>query len=615
MVPTFPSLLAGLLLAAPTPLLSAQGPEAPPPDSAALVREAGQLQAAFEEFRVDRIPPTPQTEASRCDVRIGRLCHWYGGARELDFPPEAPEVGRGRLELLSRLLEIRDAAADPWVLGQIVHYLVEDGRLAQARRVAAECGLGHDWWCHALEGYVLHLTGDFPGAEAAFREAVDRLPDEEREAWTTPRFLLSPDGERAFRRASQEERERTWTRLWRFSDPLFLTEGNDRLTDHYARLVLARIRSRAANPFLLPWDRDLEEALIRYGREIGWSRTRSATAAFRPGLQDSRQVVSHHDPWSRGYLFPDEFLTAPAEIPPETWITAPREAHTWYAVPYAPDFRGLETQMARFRRGDSLLVVGAYRPEPARLVAARPGPGREAFSDWDPFGAAPRRGDPDPELPAPGPAEAASSGTVQAGLFLVEEDGHAVFRTLGDEREGVLTLLAPTGRYVSSLELLDRDAGSAWRARQGVTQVTLPRGLAGISDLVLLREDAPIPTSLEEAVPLIRPGIRVQAEERFVLAWEVYGLQVEEPARITIGFTRGRPGFLRGVGEFLGVVEQAEPIEVTFDETGPDRIQVLFRAIQMQLPPLAPGEYTLHVRLDLAGREPAVASRPILVEP
>jgi len=204
---------------------------------------------------------------------------------------------------------------------------------------------------------------------------------------------------------------------------------------------------------------------------------------------------------------------------------------------------------------------------------------------------------------------------MEAGLFLVEEDGGGIHRVLGTEREGVLTLRAPTGRYVSSLELLDRTGGAAWRARQGVTQVELPRGLAGLSDLLILKEDAPLPATLEEALPLVRPGIRVRADERFAIAWEVYGLQVEEPARITIGFTRGRPGFLRRVGEFVGVVETDEPVEISFDETAPDDIQILFRALEMRLPALDPGEYTLHVRLELSGREPAIASRPILVEP
>jgi hypothetical protein len=570
------------------------------PDSVALVAEAREAQERFEAFRGDRIPPSTRVQQGRCDVRIGRICHWFGGAAEADFPPEPPQTGMARQELIGTLAGVWREVQDPWVLGQLVRYLVEGGRSGQAERLARDCGLTEPWWCHALLGYVLHLRGDWVASEAAFRSALDDLPGDEALRWRTPRFIL-PGGEEArFRAANEAEQALWWDRLWRFSDPLFMVEGNDRLTEHYTRLVAARMGDGAAHPFQIPWEEDLEEALIRYGRNIGWSRVRSPPRGMN--LEDTRNVVGHHDPASRGYLFPGEFLEAPAEIPPEVWITSPREARTWYAPPYAPDFRGLEAQVARFRRGDSLLVAGAYRPDARsalanlpRADAARPDP-FAPLSSWD--------------------EEEALAGPVEAALLLVPEDGGEFLRVSGEEREGVLTILAPTGRYVSSLEVLDRDGRAAWRARQGVTQTILARGIAGISDVIVLRDGATLPGSLDEAIPLMRPGIRVARGERFVLAWEVYGLGVEDVARVTIGFSSGRPGFMRRVGEFLGVVEPEVPVEVSFDETLPDdQVQVVFRAIEMQLPSLDPGEYTLHVQLELPGREPAVASRPIILEP
>jgi hypothetical protein len=36
--------------------------------------------------------------------------------------------------------------------------------------------------------------------------------------------------------------------------------------------------------------------------------------------------------------------------------------------------------------------------------------------------------------------------------------------------------------------------------------------------------------------------------------------------------------------------------------------------VELELPALDPGDYTLHLRLDLAGRTPLVVSRPIVVE-
>lgn len=557
---------AGLLLLAPSGA------------SAQSVKDARARQRDFEVFRQSRIPVEPERSGGECDQRIGRICIWFGGDEEAEFPPERTEVGLARRELIQLLAQVGEQTDDAWVVGQLVNYLVEDGRAGLAEQVARGCGIEEEWWCAALLGYVLHVRGEYVEAEAAFREAAVSLPKDLREKWMMPRYIFSRNDERDFKRADAEVRERQWELFWRLSDPLFLVEGNDRLTDHFARWVEARNYEDAENPQMF-WEDDMEETLIRYGRIVGWSRTHSPTSVMggRRGfnLQDTRRIVGHHHPRSRGYLFPETFLASPSEIPPESWITAPREARTWYAPPYAPDFDGLETQVGRFRRGEEMFVVGAYRPAPDAQ---------------------------------------ASNGAVESALFLVPEDGGAAIDVRGAEAEGTFTLRAPPGRYVSSLEVFDADAKRAWRARQGVRQVPLVPGLVAVSDLLVLTEGAPFPTSLDEAIPHVRRGVRVRGDERFTVVWEVYGLGVQDPALVTVGFTQGRPAFLERVGEFLGLIETERPVEITFEDTGSDGVQSAFRALAIELPDLEPGEYTLHLRLDLPGREPAITSRPILVE-
>lgn len=300
-------------------------------------------------------------------------------------------------------------------------------------------------------------------------------------------------------------------------------------------------------------------------------------------------MVGHHHPMSRGYLFPEDFLESPSDIPPESWITAPREARTWYAAPYAPDIRGLETQVGRFRRDGQVLVVGAYRP----TVPADDGDG-QVVSAWSPEGGV--------------------DGPPAAALFLVPLDGREPLRVRSIEAEGVLSIQARPGRYVSGLEVVDLQGRRAWRARQGIVQLPLTPGLVDVSDLMILKQGAPLPESLDEALPHLRPGVRLSPGERFPVLWEVYGLRIREPIRVTIGFSQGRPGFLERVGDFLGVIEPEQAVDISFDDTGPDQVQAVFRSVELELPDLDPGEYTLHLRLELAGRTPVVRSRPIIVE-
>jgi len=572
------------LLLGPASVLS----QTTPADSAEVLENVHELQREFERFRESRIPVEMERPGGRCDERIGRICIWFGGEEEEDFPGEFREVGQARVELIRSLFDAFEQVSDRWVIGQLVHYLVESRNMGEAQRVATECGIRETWWCSALLGYVLHVWTEYVDAEAAFREALAAMPDEERQEWTTPRYIFTRDAEEEFNSASPMERERQWELFWRLSDPLFLFEGNDRLTDHFARWVVAKNREDAATPLGLEWEEDMEETLIRYGRNTGYSRTHNPGRGFG-GLQDTRRMVGHHHPKSRGYLFPEDFLESPSDIPAESWITAPREARTWYAPPYAPEMRGLETQVGRFRRGDQMLVVGAYRPTVPDVDAS----GR-VLSAWG--------------------TDGGLEGPAHAALFLVPEDGEEPVSVQGSDPEGVLTIQAWPSRYVSSLEVVDLEGKQAWRARQGVVQLPLTPGLVDVSDLMILREGTPLPESLDEAIPHVRPGVRLSPGERFPVVWEVYGLRIREPVRVTIGFSRGRPGFLTRVGEFLGVIEPDERVDITFDETGPDRVQTVFRSLELQLPDLEPGEYTLHLQLDLFGRTPVVTSRPIIVE-
>jgi len=623
---TLPATLAvGVLLGLPGPgrdRLAAQAVDSAHADSASLVKQAHDRQRDFEAFRASHIPLTPLPGDGRCDQLIGRICIWFGGEDEEDFPPELSETTMARDELVRTLSGIASQIQDPWVTGELVRYYLEEGQASEAEQIARDCRLTERWWCDALLGYVLQIRGSFVDAETAFRMAIDSMPSEERERWTTPGYLLTEKGDEVFADSAPAARARLWSLFWRLSDPLYLVPGNDRLTEHYARLVEATLDKDAASPQAMEWNKDEDEALIRYGRMIGWSRSRTRPVGMPGGhldITDTREVIGHHAPGSRGYLFPEEFLKAPADVPPESWITAPRKAHTWYAPPYAPDFTELETQVGRFRRGDEMLVVGAYQPaepEPAAQESDKPrfefGRGRPAtFNPFDRRRPERKQAETDTASPKPVKIE----GPVESGLYLVPVDGGQALDTLGDAPEGVFTMEVPQGRYVSSMELYEPGAKRAWRARQGLVQAPLTPGLAAVSDLLILKAGASLPTSLDEAIPEVRPGVRIHQGERFIVVWEVYGLQIQERIGVTLGFTKGRPGFLQRVGRFVGILKPEQPVDVTFQDTGPAAVHTAFRAVQVQLPKLDPGAYTLHLRLDLAGREPVVTSRPITVVP
>lgn len=619
LTPTLAFLVAPAL--APAGRAVAQTTPLSPADSTALVEEAHKHQKDFEDLRAKMIPLSPMP-VGRCEDMIGRICMWWGGEAEGDIPPEFQQVVDGRTNLIEFLTHANNQIHDPWITGQLVRYLVEDGESIQAERVARGCALTERWWCEALLGYVLHIRGSYVDAETAYQAALDSMPPKELERWTTPGYLLTKVGKKVFDHDTPEQRKKLWKLFWRLSDPLYLVPGNDRLTEHYTRLVQVRMDQDAENPQQIDWGDDMAEALIRYGRMIGYSRSRTGPMGMEGGrlnMADTREVIGHNAVGSRGFLFPEQFLKAPAEIPPESWITAPRKAWTWYAPPYAPHFAELRTQVARFRRGDTMLVVGAYKPGPPTAAERVGSPHKEKQEPefgrrggiMNPFDHSfqsrqpPKRDTTPPAVKIVGP--------VETGFYLVPVDGGAAIDVRGSAPQGVLTLKAPQGRYVSSLEVFDQRGKQAWRARQGVVQDSLVPGVPAVSDLMILKRGASLPTSLAQAIPEARPGIRIERGQSFIVVWEVYGLQVQEPVGVTLGFTHGHPGFLQRIGKFMGILKPSQPVNVTFQDVGPTKVQTAFRAVKLQLPKLDPGEYTLHLQLDLRGRSPIVTSRPIMV--
>ncbi len=48
---------------------------------------------------------------------------------------------------------------------------------------------------------------------------------------------------------------------------------------------------------------------------------------------------------------------------------------------------------------------------------------------------------------------------------------------------------------------------------------------------------------------------------------------------------------------------------------GPDQLGTVFRAVNLNLPDLEPGAYTITVEIELSGREPMTVSRPLEIVP
>lgn len=605
--------------------LTAQTSEA---DSLRLIERAKEAQADFERFREQRIPPERGRSAGGCDERVGRFCLRHGDPEDagINAADEPIEFGMARTKVMRELKDIADKIPeDRWVLGQRIFYMIERGSLSEAEGLARRCGGGSNWWCTALLGMVTHAKQDWIEAERIFDQAIAEMPPEEALAFQLPEYLIDDEGVDFWKENGGAEALED--RLWILSDPLYLVEGNDRKTEQYTRQVLYRIREDAENPYGISWGEDLGELNLRYGAESGWNRQ---TRVPNGSLRDSRSIVGLMHPKSQEFMPPAKAIISPADVLSGEWKLEQLKPHTGYVAPYAPDLNALETQVARFRRGDSLLVVGAFAPlDPSRKPKFRErmvvndgildlrearnrSRGDRQRDAGDPFG----RGGFDPE-PFPGTGEVTeeASGHIESALFLVGEDAEVIHEVHGEGSDGAFRLQVPNGRYIIGIEAFDEANREAWRDRHGLWQDPLFEGIASISDILVLRGGGDNPNSVDEAMATAMPAVRIREGDAFKLVWELYGLKVGETAQVRIGVEEGGANLLQRAARFFGLGDPDRPVVMSWEDAGPDVHGTVFRAVELNLPDIEPGEYTLTVQIQLPGREPMTARRSIVIEP
>ncbi|MEX2571645.1 MAG: hypothetical protein WD737_10085 [Gemmatimonadota bacterium] len=551
-----------------------------PKDSVELVRAAQSDQASFERLRRSRLPETWGRGSSQCDERIGRFCLTHGTGRD-DWvaPPEHEEIIQTRNRLIAGLGMVADLMpGDGWVAGQRVRYLVEARRFDESL-VAARACRGERWWCAALEGFAHHYAAQAESADSAFSSALAAMEESERERWSDLSMVLDERTIRTYRRMEPEERAPFEDRFWRLSDPLLTRPGNELRSEHLARHVWDRFQLEARTTDAISWGYDLREILVRYGWPTGWERTREWRMAAQAGPPP---LVSHYSSAPQ-YLLPPSEALLEGNGTDGLWDVEAPKARTGYNVPLADSiaqwFSPLDHQVAIFRRGTEAVIVAGYA------------------------------------LPADSVPEDAA---VTAGLAtLPTTDSLAEPDVMVDRessRSGSLMTLVEARPVLMSLEIVVPEQRRLARARYGLDLAPVPPGLLSLSDILLLNDAEMLPDSLPDALATVRGSTEVVPGEQVGLYWEIYGLDVAEAPSVAMSLRllQAQTGWLRRLAERAGLLREVAPIRLRWEEPtveGP----YMPRSLDVQIPDVSPGTYSLELTLETPGREPLSVTREIEV--
>ena len=519
-------------------------------------------QVSFERSRRSLLP-TSSASGGRCDVRLGRYCWWYDD-RVPSFPPESEIIGRRRTQLLADLDALGARyGGDDWLSAMRVHYRVDGRDLPGADSVARTCR-ATGWWCSALVGYAAHARGNGRVADSAFASALAAMPADIACAWRNITPLLADDERDGYAHRTCEARGELERRYWLLSRPQLSSAANEWQNEFNVRRVLVWLGERGATPHLLTWGTDAAELVLRYGWPVAWSRMVTSGA---PGAEAG---IIGHDP-SPSFVFAPRavFTDSLHPVADDRWdLHAPR-GESRYAPRLVKRVAGIAVQVARFRRGDSTLVVAAYAAADDSLRA-----------------------------PVAIIGAAATDGAIRLGVDSART-GRAVVTIAG------MPVLV-------GVEVTDTLTRTLARSRAAF----VPTAPLSVSDLLFYRSDRDPATRLDSALTKAIPGDTVTRNRQLGIFWETYDpIAGGEGVEVAVSVERIDRGWMRSTRQRLGLTPLDTPIRMRWTDGRPAGNGATAHAVSLDLTNLDAGRYRVTLTLGPAYRALASTSREMQLSP
>jgi hypothetical protein len=544
-------------------------------------------------------------EGVRLDLALAPKTRTYAGA-----------LRRALIQRLDNAAE--QFPGDQWITEQRVRFLLDNEDLTRALEVARSCDSSHGW-CSALEGLVLAQSGNLVAAEAAFLRGA-RTPDGEAAgvcADTSARPLFNHDVRRAMRNASCGEWNAIEQRLWWLSKPLWKSEANERLVEHYARRTLLTLRTALDEDERYIWRRTaagdaLEEVIMRYGWPThtwwGGYHIDGKIADFAQARRNPAEypyTVKEYAP-DRVAVVPDfRAIANPFNALDSDWQWD-RPENVAFERWFPQEHMQLGTRLARLPQGQSVMLrrdtsvlyghvidEPVYGLDPAETSALR------AYMITS-------------ESPTDEPVVRNASIAVGRSLRVAAQ--------------------LPSTPTVVSLEVPNRNENEvAYRRRFGLrpppSLSQMGRNEVALSDptfLLLPAFGAPAITNPDSALAHIASSTNLPRNVPLALYWESYGFAPNDTVDVQLRILRQDGSALRSIGAFFGVAD-ARRDSVSIGWREPDRGRsthvisavrpAVARAVTVDVRSLEPGTYVFRVEMRRPGGVTAVSERRVEIVP
>jgi len=469
-------------------------------------------------------------------------------------------------------------------------HLVDRGDYAEALRLARRyrAEAPDSPWGYFTLGLICQRTGRDSLAEVEFDRGLELAPPNIAAHYRDISPLLRATQAESYQRQADQARQLMEGIVWRKSDPLYLTPGNEVRVAHLARVTYADLMFE--DPSEGVWGAETEQGVVyvRYGapQRIWQVHRNAAREESDPEAQSSVQGGGRWIFWNYGWELPNFIFQKQLRWRHASHILSgyskAMEEEVREAIPavYSTSFDlfGHPLQLARFRgAADTIIELDVYSEVPAdELLSA--------------------------------------ADSLEVGFFLFTGAEHQeiyrrALRIASPPRPQALTYSLPllAGRYTYSVEARAASGKAAVRRAEVELEPFLD-GVLALSDIVLANSVAP-----RTQEPTRRRDFAINVNRRFefdpdlplAIYWEVYGLSQDEGGfahyQVTLSVSDAEGGGVLArvtgaLGRLFGLSGE-EALELTYErlvELSGDRVP---EYMTMEFADSEPGEYRVRVQV------------------
>jgi len=125
-------------------------------------------------------------------------------------------------------------------------------------------------------GLLYYKTSKLKECFTEYQKAIELMSEKEKEDFTfnSVKTLLQPVYDSAMKEMSDYELKEFIDLYWKVSDPLYLTDYNERLLEHYSRVAYANLNFSVPSMNVVGWKSNQGEVVLRYGEPLNRTRIR-----------------------------------------------------------------------------------------------------------------------------------------------------------------------------------------------------------------------------------------------------------------------------------------------------------------------------------------------------